>query len=330
MGRKRSLVADKLAYFPLKVLALLALVLPRGVMLIIGSGIGWLFFTVLKLQRKRLRFSIDNMQNLYPEKSDEELTALLRKVCRHFGRFLMEGFMVPKLTLKKMEKLIRFEGLEHFRKALEQDKGVIFSTAHFGNFELANVAFALKGHPVWSVIREVDNKDIDILLDSMRHTSGLGIIKKEKAARDILKHLREKHIVTINIDQNAAFNNVFIPFFGKTAATFTTPAILGMRTGAPILPVLSFRDDATDTYRVRIYPIVEIEKTGDRGADIRLIMTHLTDILEEAIREAPEQWLWVHRRWKTEPLQTDIEAMKKETEIINSAKAEKKKKVGAV
>lgn len=319
-----------MAYFIVLVYYLFTRAAPRRITLLSGSALGVLIFAFLKVQRKRMNATFDNLRNLYPDNSGKELAAIVKKVCRHFGRFLTEcGKVLPSMNEKNVKRYIRFEGFENFEKALAKGKGAIFATAHFGNFEIANGAFAAMGYPVCSVIREVDNPWVDRLFDKARYGSGLKIIKKEKSAGEILRNLRKGHIVTINIDQNAAFNNIFAPFFGRLAATFITPAVMSMRTGAPILPVLSFRDDESDVYTVRVYPEIEIESTGDRAADIRLATCRLNRILEDAIREAPEQWLWIHRRWKTVPGPEELETIQREEKIIKKAMREKGKNIGA-
>jgi len=328
MSGGKNGIGDRLGYLITLGFTRFAGKAPRKAAFMAGSVVGWLLWTFLTIQKKRLKITIENLRNLYPDKADEELSHIVRRVCRHFGRFLSDCARLPLLDKEMVGKLVKFEGFENLEKAFGKGKGVIFATAHFGHFEVANGAFAALGYPVWSVIREVDNKAVDILFDETRCATGLGVIKKERSAGEILRHLRAGHIVTINIDQNAAFNNIFAPFFGKLAATFTTPAVIGMRTGAPILPVLSFRDDANDRYTVRVYPEVTIESVGDRGADIRLVTTKLNRILEDAIREAPEQWLWIHRRWKTEPGEEDMRSVRKETDIIERA-AKSGKGVGA-
>ncbi|MGK7345211.1 MAG: lysophospholipid acyltransferase family protein [Candidatus Nitrospinota bacterium M3_3B_026] len=319
MGRKKNRLADEMAYLVTLGFTRLVGAVPRMAALAAGSAAGWLFWIFVRIEGRRLKVMKENLRNLYPEKQDKELQGLARKVFRHFGRFLADCGRLPLLDREMVERLVRFEGFENFREAYEKGRGVIFATAHFGHFEVANAAFAALGYPVWSVIREVDNRKIDVLFDDTRRPTGLGVIKKERSAGEILKHLREGAIVTINIDQNAAFNNIFVPFFGKPAATFVTPAVTSLRTGAPILPVFSFRDDENDSYTVEVHPPVRIEPTGDRRADIRLITMRINEILEDAIRRAPEQWLWVHRRWKTRPGEKDIEAERREMEIIRSA-----------
>ena len=318
-NRKRNWVIDKLAYYFVKSIQMIMLKLPRHFALRFGAWLGGIIWLVLKLERKRLRVTTDNMRNLFPDESESQLNERARKVCIHYGTFLADCSRLPIFTRSSFTNRIRFEGLGHFRDAYAQDKGLILATAHFGHFEVGAAALALMGYPVHSVIRTVDNLDIDEHFDETRKPTGIGIIKKENSARKILKLLRTKNIVTVHTDLHAGFNNMFIQFFGKWAATFTTPAIMSLRTGAPIVPMYCFRNGRDDSFTIRFCPQVEIaESTGDTGADIRQITTAINDTVEQVIKEAPEQWFWLHNRWKMEPAKMDLELIEKQEALINA------------
>jgi KDO2-lipid IV(A) lauroyltransferase len=259
---------------------------------------------------------VENIRRLYPESDDRFCDDLVCKMCRHWGRFLLENCGLPLLTSENVDRLVTIEGLEHLDAALAKGHGVMLATAHFGNFEIGNGALAVLGYPLQTILRTVDNPRLDTLMDTTRKATGLGIIKKEKAARDIIRHLREGAVVTINVDQNAAFNNIFVPFFGELAATFSTPAVMSLRTGAPIVVAHCFRDEAFDRYRLVIHPAVEIPGIGDTSADIRYILMLVNEKLEGAIKRAPEQWHWAHRRWKTRPDESNLKRVAHEGELI--------------
>jgi KDO2-lipid IV(A) lauroyltransferase len=264
-----------------------------------------------------VKVAIGNMRNLYPNEDEGKLKTITRKMCMHFGRFIVEAGRLKILDKETADRLVRFEGLEILKEASARGKGVILATAHFGHFEIANGALALLGFPVWSVIRTVDNEGIDRITDDCRTATGLKVIKREHSAMEIIKKLREGCIVTVAVDQNAGFNNIFVPFFGKLCATVVTPAVASLRTGAAVIPYFSFYDHATGTYTAKFWPRITIQPTGDRSADIRLITMKINDALEEAIRHAPEQWLWFHKRWKTQPGEKDMEALRRDTELIS-------------
>lgn len=291
--------------------------------LLAGSALGKFLFVIMKLEKKRLGFTIENLRRLYPEKSDEELTLFVSKVSRHWGRFLLDNCGLPVLDKAEAEKLVIINGLERFDEEFNKGKGIMMATAHFGNFEIGTGTLALKGYPIHSVLRTVDNLALDRLMDKSRCATGLGVIKKENAAKEMIKALRKGEIVTTNVDLNASFNQVFVPFFGELAATFPTPAIMALKTGAPLIPAFTVRDDEQDCYYLNIYPPIEPPATGDRDADVRYMTMKINELLEDEIKKAPEQWHWAHRRWKARPDEKDIEAMNRETKIIDEWRKKK-------
>jgi KDO2-lipid IV(A) lauroyltransferase len=286
----------------------------------LGRRFGSLWYRLLRLDTKRLVDVRTNLRRMEPTLTDGEADALIRRVCRHWGLFLLEGMGQTLLPGKPAlaRDMAEIRGIQRLRAAHAQGKGVILATAHFGHFELANSLLALDGFPISSVIRTVDDPWVDATIDRIRTATGSVTIKKESAARDILKALRQQRIVAINVDQNAAFNHVFTPFFGELAATFATPAVLGLRTGAPVLPMFCAYDDATDRWIVTIHPPIDSPGTGDKDADIRYVTTRINAAMERAIRQTPEQWLWIHRRWKTRPDPVDIEAYERESAFLTA------------
>ncbi len=317
-NRKRNQALDKTVSFIVKGIQIVGMKLPRHFALLYGSTLGRLIWLALRVERKRLDVVRSNLRNLFPDEGESKLDARIRDVCIHFGKFLIEAGRLPVLKRNSFDGRIRFEGMDHFLGAYSQNKGLILATAHFGNFELGAGALALMGYPVYSVIRTVDNPHLDKVIDDIRLSTGLGIIKKENSAREILKRLRDRQIVTVHTDLHAGFNNMFVRFFGKWAATFTTPATMSLRTGVPIVAMYCFRNDKEDTYTIRFFPKIEIETSGNKGADIRQITTKINDTVEQVIREAPEQWFWLHRRWKMEPSDKDMEQIKKQQMLIDA------------
>lgn len=318
MGVRRGSIADKAGYAAVLGLAKLVQSVPRKTALKIGSALGYLLWIFL-LIGGRVKVAIGNMRNLYPDEEEGKLKTITRKMCQHFGRFIVEAGRLKTLDRETAEQLVRFEGLEVLKKANARGKGVILATAHSGHFEMANGALALLGFPVWSVIRTVDNEGIDRITDDCRMATGLKVIKREHSAMEIIKRLREGCIVTVAVDQNAGFNNIFVPFFGKLSATVVTPAVTSLRTGSAVIPYFSFYDHATGAYTAKFWPEITIQPTGDRSADIRLITMKINDALEEAIRHAPEQWLWFHKRWKTQPGEKDMTAIRRDMELLSAA-----------
>jgi KDO2-lipid IV(A) lauroyltransferase len=200
------------------------------------------------------------------------------------------------MTGANIHEWIRYEGYEHFAEAMRRGRGVLFATAHLGNWELSAFAHALLSRPMSVIARPLDNRRIDELMTRRRTLSGNTIIDKREFARPILQALRENQAVGILVDQNASpENGTFVNFFGVPACAFTGFAKLAARSGAAVIPGFALWSERERRYVLRFDPPLEI--TGDEAADTARIQQHL----EEVIRHYPDQWLWIHRRWRTRP-----------------------------
>jgi KDO2-lipid IV(A) lauroyltransferase len=212
------------------------------------------------------------------------------------ARLLTALARFPKIDRENLGEWIRWEGREHFERALARGRGVLFATAHLGNWELSAFAHALLAKPMHVVVRPLDNPGIDRLVARRRTLSGNHVIEKKDYARAILKALAANQAVGILIDQNASPDEgVFVDFFGVPACAGTGFARLAAHSGAAVIPGFALWLESERRYVLRFYPEVEI--SGDAAED-----THrLHRVLESVIREYPDQWLWIHRRWKTRP-----------------------------
>jgi KDO2-lipid IV(A) lauroyltransferase len=222
--------------------------------------------------------------------------AITDGVFRSVGRLLLSMSRFPEIGSNNVGQWIRYQGFEHFEEAKRLGKGVLFATAHLGNWELSAFAHALMAEPMHVVVRPLDNPRIDALVESRRMLSGNRVIEKKDAARAILRALHRNEAVGILIDQNVGLDEgVFIDFFGVQACVGTAFARIAHRTGAAVIPGFALWSEAEQKYVLRFDPIVRM--TGDEAADTAAIHKRL----EAVIREFPEQWLWIHRRWKTRP-----------------------------
>ena len=217
-------------------------------------------------------------------------------VFRSIARLLVALARFPRIHRGNVHEWIRYEGFEHFEAALKRGRGVLFATAHLGNWELSAFAHALLAAPMHVVARRLDNPLIDRLIERRRTLCGNRVIEKKDAARKILQALRSNQAVGVLIDQNAApEEGVFVDFFGVSACAGATFARLAARSGAAVIPGFALWSDRERRYVLRFDPPVPI--TGDAAADTQRLHAHL----EEVIRQYPDQWLWIHRRWKTRP-----------------------------
>ncbi len=206
-------------------------------------------------------------------------------------------------------RIVEYEGLDRLRAALARGKGVFLFSAHYGNWEIAAVMQGFVGLPLAIVTRPLDNPLIEEFFRSCREVSGNRVIGKRSAVRHVLRALSEGLSVAIVIDQNVRSGaRVFVPFFGRPAATTPTLALLALKTGAPVLPVFS-EPLPGGRYRVVYGPEVEIERTGDRDRDVLELTRLCTSIIEAQVRANPSCWLWMHERWKSRPRRGELDGL---------------------
>ncbi|MGH9328593.1 MAG: lysophospholipid acyltransferase family protein [Terriglobia bacterium] len=250
----------------------------------------------------RLRsVGLRNLELAYPEWSSAERRRVLFRSFQNLGRMLADFAHFPRWNRENIERFIVYDGYENFLRAQSQGKGLLFLTAHFGGWELGSFAHGVYGHPVNFVVRRLDNPFIDALVDRYRCMSGGRSIEKGDFARQALKALRQGEAVGILMDQNMlASEGIFVNFFGRAACTTTGPARVARKTGAPVALGLVIWDRKQHKYRLR-FDCVDWIAREDPEEELVVNTAHYAKLLEEYIRRYPEQWLWVHRRWKTRP-----------------------------
>ncbi len=242
------------------------------------------------------RIATRNLSLAYPERGAAWRERTVDGVFASIGRLLVAFARLPRITKANAGQWIGYEGFEHYQRAKARGKGVLFATAHLGNWELSAYAHALLTEPMNVVVRPLDNPSIDDMVERRRALSGNRLLSKRDFARSILHALRKNEPVGILVDQNSAPDNgAFVPFFGTPACTNLTFAKLAARSGAAVIPGFAIWNERAGRYVLRFYP--EVEMTGDAVEDTRRIQ----GAIEAAVRETPDQWLWIHRRWKTRP-----------------------------
>lgn len=247
------------------------------------------------------RVGLFNLRLAFPEWEESRRRRVLSGLFRGFGRMLADFSHFPHLNRNNIEKLIIYDGFENFARARELGKGVLFLTAHFGNWELSSFAHGLYGYPLNFLVRELDNPLLDALINRYRCLSGGRAIEKRESAREILRAFQRGEAVGILFDQNMLVSEgVFVDFFGKPACTTSAPARLARKLGVPIVLGLVIWDDKLKKYRLR-FDSVEWIKCDDPEEEILANTANFTRRLEDYVRRYPDQWLWVHRRWKTRP-----------------------------
>jgi KDO2-lipid IV(A) lauroyltransferase len=292
---------DYVEYLALRgAMCLLGLV-PLRVGLRVGAFVGEIFF---RFDVRNRRVAMQNLGIAFPDKSDEERRAILLRSCRNLGRLAAEVCHFPRLTAATIGRYVTVDDPQTFRRslAIAAERGALVLTGHVGNFELLAYAHGLLGHPITLVHRSMRNPLVDRLIGDFRSRAGTVSLPKSAAARSALRALRRHQTVAIPADQNQVRRmGVFADFFGLAACTTPGPARLAMHTEAPIFPVFLIREGETERHRIVVLPPVELAESGDIERDIVTNTERCNAVLEQILREYPEQWIWFHKRWKTRP-----------------------------
>lgn len=274
-------------------------VLPRPLARSLGVFVVGLLFRARPKLRKTAEF---NLRLAFPDWPDARRSETMRKMVRHLGRMAAEFARLPGLTKENVEQLVILDGHENFLEGHRRGKGVLYLTGHIGAWELSSFAHALYGYPLHYMARPLDNKRLDALVNQYRCASGNQPIFKNESARSMLKILKDSGTIGILADQNTLpAEGVFVDFFGKLACTTTGIARVALHTGAAVVPGFAYWDESIQKYRLRFEPPVELIRTGDMERDVFENTQQFAKVIEEIIRNYPDQWVWVHARWKTRP-----------------------------
>ena len=290
---------QRLEYAPVwlmvKVMGTLPRPLARAVSITLGRMIYWLH---VRLRHVGMR----NLELAFPEKSRRERARILRGVFTSLGRQLAELCLFPRLTAENIQQVVVYDGFENFDKAYAQGKGVLFLTGHIGGWELSAFTHSLHGHPLHVVMRSLDNVYLDRLTRQYRTMHGNSMVDKDDFVRGLLSAMKAGETVGILMDTNMTPpQGVFVDFFGIPACTASGLARIALRTGAAVVPGFTVWDSVLRKYRLRFDAAVKLIRTGDDEADIVANTAQFTKVIEDYVRRYPDQWLWVHRRWKTRP-----------------------------
>ena len=271
--------------------------LPRRLVLALGRVLGRAWGA---LDQRHLRIAADNLRHAFPHWDEARVLRTARGVYAHFGTILFDILWMEGRTREELLALTDVEGLELGRAAVASGRGVVCPTGHFGNWEWQGVVSPLLVGPFSVVARPLDNPELDRRLVGLRTSTGNTVIYKKKALSQIMQTIRGGGVVAIVIDQNVqAKDGIFVEFFGRPACTTTVAAALALKTGCMIVPVHCVLG-ADGRYKMVYGP--EVEWKGGRGPEgVAALTQRLTSIIEGWVREHPEQWLWLHRRWKTRP-----------------------------
>jgi len=273
--------------------------LPRSLSRSFAIGLAQVVYVLhFRLRQVGMR----NLAMVFPEKSEAERARILRGEFTSLGRQLAELCQFPRYTAENIDEVVVYDGLENYERAYARGKGVLFLTAHFGAWELSAFAHSLHGHWLHVVMRPMDNEYLDRLLQGYRTMYGNKTVAKDDFVRGLLAAMKAGETVGILMDTNMTPpQGIFVDFFGIPACTASGLARIALRTDAAVVPGFTIWDEALGKYRLRFDPALELVRTGDVEADIAANTQMFTKVIEDYVRKYPEQWLWVHRRWKTRP-----------------------------
>jgi KDO2-lipid IV(A) lauroyltransferase len=273
--------------------------LPRGWARALGAVVGAAAYRLLGRLRN---VGLTNLALAFPEKSVEEREQILRLLYRNLGWLLAEFCQMPRYTPENTRGFARYEGLEHYLAARYRGKGVLIVTGHLGAWELSSYYHSLMGHPMSMVIRRLDNARVDRLVNDIRCLHGNRVLHKDDFARGLLGAMRQGETVGILMDTNMTPpQGAFVPFFGHMACTASGMARVALKTGATVLPGFMVWEESEQKYVLHFGEAVEIVSTGDDERDVLENTARFTAVIESWVQRYPDQWLWVHRRWKTRP-----------------------------
>ena len=287
---------DYLLYLFLKVFGLLINLLPESFALWLGRQMGSIGY-YLDWEHRGVA-----LQNLYlafgRERSESQIRRIAKRTFQNLGMMIIEFFRIPGLEKEDFKEKVRVEGLDEALKLLEMKKGGLLLIGHFGNWELMGFMSKVLGNPILVIAKPIKQKRIDQWITGIRKVAGLELIPPENASQKVIQALSHNRLIGILIDQRAKRSRgVWADFFGKKVPTHPGLAVLALKTGAPVVPVFMIRD-GFQKHRLMIKEPLKLIQTGDFKKDVEANTQLFNDTLESMIRQYPDQWFWIHRRWE--------------------------------
>jgi KDO2-lipid IV(A) lauroyltransferase len=261
-------------------------------------------FATYLMARPLRRVGMINLAIAFPERSLGERRRILRRSMLNLGRMAAELAHLDRFGPDELRGMVAFEDEAWWTQNIGRagEHGALVLSGHFGNWELLVYAHGMRGFPVSMVHRTIANPFVDRWLNALRARAGTRLVRKRHAAGGVLKALHDRELLVLPFDQNSTRRlGVFVDFFGVPASTNSGIARLALRTGAPVVPVFIVREGRSARHRVYVLPIMYAERSGDFEQDVQKATERFSAVFEDMVRRHPEQWLWVHKRWKTRP-----------------------------
>ncbi|MFH1715139.1 MAG: lysophospholipid acyltransferase family protein [Elusimicrobiota bacterium] len=281
-------------YIGAKWFSYLVLLIPYALAVKCGGILGRLVYCLLPSARYK---AVQNLKPAFPDKSDKEINKITKDMFSHLGKNLFEFLSFPKLTKRKLEKLVTVTGSEYLEEAIKNGRGIIFCTGHIGNWEIFAAYYAMLNYPVNVLAKRVYDDRLNDMLSAYRMSKGVKPILRSEGTKDLIRALKNNEFLGLLIDQDTNVKNCFVKFFNRDAATPVGAAALALKYNTPVLVAYIHRT-LNNHHKITVLPVT-LDKTGDTQKDIEYNTGMLTKMLEDAIRKEPSQWVWIHERWKT-------------------------------
>ena len=291
-------------YYLGRCLAFLFYLIPFRAGVAIGGFLGGLAFYIVGKYRLA---AIENLEAAFGhEKSGPDIRAIAKQVFKNLGKNAAELVNFPKINKSNIDKFVRLKNADILDKALEKGNGAIILTGHFGNWEFLGAALRIKGYKGAAIGKRIYFGKYDAYLNSLRRVHDVNVIYRDESPKKILRVLKDNGVIGMSADQDVdSVNGVFVDFFGKPAYTPTGPVTLARASGAALIPAFVIRDNCHHTIEMK--EPIELVDTGDKEKDMIENTRRWSDVVEFYIRRYPEQWVWMHRRWKTKPTPEDLQ-----------------------
>lgn len=298
MRLKKRLIRG-ITYYGLSVIIYIVYQIPSNISVRIGGILGKAAYYILYKEKRK---TLKNLSLSFPEANEKEIRKIGRACFSNLGKGLFELINLPKLNKDNIDRIVNIEGEEYINHVLKKGKGYIFVTGHIGNWELMGAAFGMKGYKVNVIAAPLYDSRINELLIKQRAFHNVRVIQRgaEDVKREIIKALHNNESLTMLIDQDTKVPGVFVDFFGRKAYTPSGAASIAMRTGAPVL--MGFIKRLPDnTHKIQIKEPLKLINSGNKDADIEANTALFTKMIESEIKKDPDQWVWMHNRWKKSP-----------------------------
>ena len=282
--------------FVAKVVGFCVSLLPRRMSLLIG---GWLGISVFWFASQQRKLACDHLRCSLVFSDECSVRTIAKQCFKNLGKTVVEFMRFPRLNKQQIQRYVTFEGVEHVERALARGKGAIILTGHFGNWELLAASISATIAPLTPIVRELRSPRLNALVSRYREKAGYATIDRDTGIRHALRCLKRNELLGIVADVDTTVSGVFVDFFGRRAYTPYSPVAIALKTGAAILPSFIIRQ-SDGSHRAIIEPPLVLERTNVKEKDLVINTQRFTKIIESYIREYPAQWIWMHRRWKTQ------------------------------